>query len=278
MRSRVGRREHAQGQQCRRLLPLPRVRDPGTADERRGVDIAGHHIEISENEITGSVNRAVFTDEPSHHVHFLRNWIHHNGRGLTEQSHGVYLQGDDQLVANNVIHDQPEGFGVQVYDQGSRAVVVGNTITHSGSSGIVLGGGGGVDHVRIHNNILAFNGGFGIETDSTCPTASIADHNVSFSNLLGPFETECSSLDLTGGNLTTDPRFVDAANRDLHVGTGSPAIDYGLLEYSPTTDHAGNPRTVGSGPDAGAYEYNTVARPRLRRPRRPRRRTSIPRP
>ena len=132
----------------------------------------------------------------------------------------MYLQGDDQLVANNVIHDQPEGFGVQVYDQGSRAVVVGNTITHSGSSGIVLGGGGGVDHVRIHN-ILAFNGGFGIETDSTCPTASIADHNVSFSNLLGPFETECSSLDLTGGNLTTDPRFVDAANRDLH---SAPAV------------------------------------------------------
>ena len=144
------------------------------------VDLHGQHLEISNNEITGSTNHAIYTDEPSHHIHLLGNRIHHNGQGLAEQSHGIYLQGNDHLVANNVIHDHPEGFGIQVYDRGSRAMVVGNTVTHSSASGIVVGGAGGVDNVRIQNNVLAFNGGFGVGTDTACPTASIADHNVAF--------------------------------------------------------------------------------------------------
>jgi hypothetical protein len=217
------------------------------------VDVYGHHVEISGNEITNGQDQGVYTDEESHHVQILGNWIHHNGKGVIHQSHGIYLQGDDHLVANNVVNDHPEGFGIQVYDKGVRAIVTGNTITGSQHSGIVVGGSGGVSGVHIHNNVLAFNHHWGISNDSACPASSVADHNVLFANDWGP-TSGCSGLSFAGGNRTTDPLFVSYAGRDFHLLAGSPASDYGLLGYSATTDFSGVARTYGAGPDAGAFE------------------------
>ncbi len=217
------------------------------------VDIYGHHVEISRNEVTNGHDQGIYTAEESDHVQILGNWIHHNGAGEIHQSHGIYLQGDDHLVANNVIHDHVEGFGIQVYDKGARAIVTGNTITGAGHSGIVVGGSGGVSNVRVHNNVLAFNNHWGISNDSACPTSSVADHNVIFGNDYGPTRG-CSGLSFAGGNRTTDPLFTSYAARNFHLLAGSPALDYGLLQYSPATDFDGNARTYGAGPDAGAFE------------------------
>jgi Periplasmic copper-binding protein (NosD) len=224
---------------------------PGTSGGN--VDVYGHHVEISGNEITNGQDQGVYTDEESHHVQILRNWIHHNGQGVIHQSHGIYLQGDDHLVANNVIHDHPEGFGIQVYDKGDRAIVTGNTITGAGHSGIVVGGSGGVGGVHVHNNVLAFNDQWGISNDASCPSSSVADHNVLFANDYGPTRG-CSGLSFAGGNRTTDPLFTGYASRDFRLLAGSSALDYGLLAYSPFSDHAGVARTYGAAPDAGAFE------------------------
>jgi hypothetical protein len=229
------------------------IRDaPGTSGGN--VDVYGHHVELSNNEITNGTDQGVYTAEGSDHVQILRNWIHDNGEGRAHQSHGIYLQGDDHLVANNRIHDHPEGFGIQVYDKGQRAIVTGNTITGAGHSGIVVGGSGGVGGVHVHNNVFAFNEQWGISHDSTCPTGSVADHNVLFGNGDGPTQSGCSGLSFAGGNRTTDPLFVSYASRNVHLLGGSPAIDYGLLGYSALIDHEGYARTYGAGPDAGAHE------------------------
>jgi Right handed beta helix region/Protein of unknown function (DUF1565) len=219
------------------------------------VDVYGHHVELSNNEIRLGQDQGVYTDEESHHVQILGNSIHHNGQGVYHQSHGIYLQGDDHLVASNVIHDHVKGFGIQVYDRGSRAIVTGNTVTGAGHSGIVVGGSGGVDNVRVHNNVFAFNAHYGISHDSRCPLASTADHNVVFGNGWGALQGGCAGLSYAGGNRATDPLFRNFGLRDLHLLAGSPALDYSLLEYSAATDFDGRMRTYGSLPDAGAFEH-----------------------
>jgi hypothetical protein len=217
------------------------------------VDVYGHHIELSGNDVRDGKDQGIYTAEESHDVQILGNVIHDNGEGIAHQSHGIYLQGDDHLVANNVIHDQPEGFGIHVYDRNSRSIIASNTVIDSGYSGIVVGGSGGVDNIRIVNNVFAFNAEWGIARDSTCPTASRADHNVVFGNESGQLQGGCSGLDSSRGNRLADPLFVDYENRDLHVAAGSPALDYALPEYSPAGDYDGRARPQ-AGPDAGAYE------------------------
>ena len=223
------------------------------------VDVYGHHIEISGSELTNSGDQAFYMDEQSHHVQVLGNWIHHSGLGRTHQSHGAYLQGDDHFVANNLIHDMPYGFGIQVYDKGLRSIVVNNTIAYNGHAGIVVGGSGGVSGVVVRNNILAYNSGNGIAWDGTCPNSSVgptyADHNVIFGNGSSPIDTQsCSATNTSGGNRTTDPLFVSPAGRDFHLQAGSPALGYALPEWTPGGDYDGETRPQSGAPDAGAYE------------------------
>jgi hypothetical protein len=218
------------------------------------VDVYGDHIELLGNEVRGGRDQGIYTAEESSAVHILGNRIHHNGRGIEHQSHGIYLQGDAHLVANNVIHDHPEGFGIQVYDKGSRSIVVHNTVVRSGHSGIVVGGEGGVDHVTIRNNIFAFNAKWGIQHDSDCPRETKADHNVLYGNRNGPVQRGCSGLDTSGGNRRTNPRFRDLTRRNLHLRPGSPAIGAASSPWTPSADRDGDRRPRGAGPDAGAYE------------------------
>ena len=61
-----------------------------------------------------------------------------------------------------------------------------------------------------------------------------------------------------GGNIDTDPLFVNAAAGNLRLQENSPAIDAGLNSAVPagvTTDLDGNPRFSGPVVDTGAYEY-----------------------
>jgi hypothetical protein len=225
---------------------------PGTSGGN--VDVYGRHIEIARNIIRRGRDQGIYTAEESADVHIVRNRIHHNGRGIEHQSHGIYLQGDDHLVANNLIYDHPEGFGIQVYDEGSRARVVNNTVIRSGHSGIVVGGSGGVDHVTIRNNIFAFNAKWGIQHDSDCPSSTRADHNVIHRNRWGPVQRGCSGLSTAGGNRMGAPRFVNLGNRDLRLGAGSAAIGAADPSSAPTTDFSGHRRPRGGRPDAGAYE------------------------
>ena len=58
---------------------------------------------------------------------------------------------------------------------------------------------------------------------------------------------------MSTGNISADPRFVDAANGDYHLGVGSPCVDKGTLIGAPTHDIEGTPRDAA--PDMGAYEW-----------------------
>ncbi len=226
---------------------------PGTSGGN--IDVYGHHIEISGNEIRLGTDQGIYTAEESANVRILGNWIHDNGRGIAHQSHGIYLQGTDHYVANNVIADHPEGFGIQVYDLNHGSVIVANTIVASGHSGIVVGGSGGVSDVVVRNNILAFNARYGLQRDSTCPTSGVVvDHNLIYGNPSGAVQSGCAAIDTSGGNVLAAPGFLDYATRDLRLAADSPALAAALADWTPATDAEGAPRPQGAGPDVGAYE------------------------
>jgi len=60
----------------------------------------------------------------------------------------------------------------------------------------------------------------------------------------------------SGGNISSDPLFLNAGSGDVRLSAGSPAIDAGTnAAVSMLTDFGGNPRIVGPTVDIGAYEF-----------------------
>jgi len=220
------------------------------------IDVYGHHIEIVGNQMRNGKGKGVYTDPGSHHVHIIGNWIHHNVTAGGQQDHGIYMQGSDHLIANNVIHDHPDGFGIQIYPGATRVIVVNNTVTNNGHSGIVVGGSDGVSNVTIRNNILANNSSYGVERDADCPTSNVViTDNVIFGNGSAAIQGGCSSISASG-NITTNPLFVNPGNttsRDLRLQAGSPAIAAARVDFAMPTDFLGATRDAQ--PDIGAYEF-----------------------
>src|SRR5512132_1714347 len=142
---------------------------------------SSHHIEISANEIRHAHGNGVFTERTTSYLFLLGNRVHDNGWRLPgqQQSHGLYIEGAHDLIANNVIYDHPHGFGLQIWPVNHDTVVVNNTIVASGHSSVLIGaaGPGDVSDVIVRNNIL-YGDNFGIEFYKSCPETSLADHNL----------------------------------------------------------------------------------------------------
>jgi hypothetical protein len=236
-----------------RIVAL-RLTSAGTSCPSAGglIDSYGSFIEIVGNDVTASADNGIYTDEASDHHLIDGNWIHHNGTVVDgNQDHGIYLQGDDHVVRNNLIHDHAQGFGTQAYDYGLRNTIVGNTFVHNGfgrpcCGGLVIGGSKGSQAV-IRGNIAWDNQSDGISFDSSCPrSGTLVERNVA-----DGIEAACSStVSLGSGNRTSDPLFVDLAARNLHLRPGSPAINYGDNAWLPSVDFDGQVRDR----DVGAFE------------------------
>jgi len=228
----------------------------GTSDANVYLWGGANHVELSGNEIRYGQDQGVFADNTTGYLDLLANKIHDNGKNHVSgqhQSHGVYLEGGNDLLANNQIYNHPYGFGVQVYPANHDTAIVNNTIASAAHSPIVVGGSGGVYNITIRNNVL-YTGDYGVDHDA-CPTGSVAvDHNVIYAYVVAPINPGCSTIDTSGGNTLADPMFVDYPNRDLHVQSGSQAVDHANAPWSETSDYAGLARPEGAGPDIGAFE------------------------
>jgi hypothetical protein len=216
-------------------------------------NVGSHHVELIGNEVRNSVCQGIGVEPSAHHWSFLRNRIHDNGHGCDQQAHGIYLQGDDHLVANNLIYNTAEGYGIQAYPNGNRNLIAQNTIVNSGRGGIVVGG-GSYDQATIVNNVLAFNGGYGLHWNQSKPTNCLVARNLAYGNQAGGIEAGAPASCTLRDTLASDPLFVSLATLDLHTLTGSPTINAADLNYNYGPDHDNTPRPQGPAPDVGAYE------------------------
>lgn len=214
-----------------------------------------NHIEVSGNIIRNSQDQGIYTENTTSYIHIISNKIYNNGlnhQAGQHQSHGIYIEGSYDLIANNLIYDHPFGFGIQVYPQNTNTVIVNNTIANNAHSGIVLGT---VSSIVIRNNIITNNSSWGIERAGTV-SSSFLDHNLFYANSGGNQEGgSISGLDSSGGNLTVDPLYINYASRDLRLQNTSPGINAGLSAWSMSADYPGVTRPQESAPDIGAYEY-----------------------
>ena len=227
------------------------------------------HVQIVSNEIRNSICQGISLEEETDAWRITRNWIHDNGDGCDEQAHGIYLQGDNHLVANNVIYRQPEGYGIQVYDYDRNPRVVNNTIANSGRAGIVVGGSAcraegrcGVTGAVVANNILFDNSTDGVSRDqSAAPTSCTIHSNLAYANGSGAYDSGWPSGCL-GRNMIRNPWFVNPAKHDYHLRARSPAVNAADPRVAVSPDYDGARRPQGRRPDLGAYEFRPSAKRR----------------
>lgn len=174
------------------------------------------------------------------------------------------------VIANNVFHDQPNGFQLQVGSQASGLIVTNNTfyraagaypvgtaiglytesqtaayvtrnvtivnnlITHASYKGVYGSGGGGLMSTNVVRNNMAYGNGGG----------DFLSYYGSTSRVLFTLEANFSGK---------SPLFVNPGNRDFRLQAGSPAIDKADPAYAPAIDAAGKARRGAA--DLGAFEH-----------------------
>jgi hypothetical protein len=138
-----------------------------------------------------------------------------------------------------VIANLQRGQGIIVY-RGPNHKLYNNTIYKATGEGILVVTGS----VSVINNLLVGNNGGRAQTSFS---GTVTSTNNAYSNTFGSSCTNCVS----GLSAAT---FADAAGNNLHLVSGSAAIDRGTSEATFSNDKDGAGRPQGAGWDIGAYE------------------------
>jgi Bacterial Ig domain/Right handed beta helix region/Protein of unknown function (DUF1565) len=239
-----------------------------------GVTVWGNGNQILNNEIDHNGTPASSTDTQGHdgvyESHglsgntFIGNFVHDNGRaGGSNLDHGLYLCGNNDVVANNVvIRNDSRGLQIAGYTTVSNMKVYNNVFAWNGKDGITVWM--AMNGVDIKNNIIYNNGLYGIEFYAATGSGVVVDHNLAYGNGSGSYDTPSDgggTVSVTfGANLSSDPKFANETQSsfDAHLSAGSPAIGAGYNFYSLfTTDLAGAARPSSGAWDLGAYVYGS---------------------
>lgn len=189
--------------------------------------IHGNHIHDA-----GEYGIHQWTFEPhfSNNNVIASNRIHSNGKNTSRYGYvccgGITIsRGTGTIVANNVVYNHFKS-GISIGSTAKNVKVFNNTI---------------VDYAGNPYAIHAISGGSGeIKNNISYPRPNSIPAGFTASN-----------------NLTTDPKFVNAAGGDFHVQAGSPAIDAGQTLAEVTNDFEGGARPAGAAYDIGAYEFGS---------------------
>ena len=240
--------------------PLDTTVNVYISDGQKAQPYAAHDIEFSYNEVRNGKGTGLLVAPKTNNVQLIGNLVHDNGLGTQHQHQGLYFQGQNGLIANNVVYNQPHGFGIQVRGEdtaiyANNIIVVNNTSVGNQLAGFVVENTAG--NVKLINNISAFNGTYGIRAYYCCGSTAPGNeayNNILFGNPSGPTRVNGTIIDFSKGNKVADPQFADRSKNNYRLKSASPALGKSLPAYTPTKDADTKTRPQGSGPDIGAYE------------------------
>lgn len=228
---------------------------------------------------------------PGNYNEFINLDVHNNGSN-SNQDHGLYINyGHDNLVDGGRWHDQPHGYGIQIYQTGTNnnynntvrnaRIYDNDKVDHGGAGGMVMTSGA---NNRAYNNLVYNNDGVGIQVGAGagCHSCEAYNNTVTGNQLSGIIlynsDTDNaivknnivynngSGIDNNGvgsiisSNILTNPSFTNAAAFDFTLTGVSNAISVGadltgLLITGLNSDFNGVMRPSGSNWDIGAYQY-----------------------
>ncbi|MCC5643848.1 choice-of-anchor D domain-containing protein [Nostoc sp. CHAB 5824] len=216
------------------------------------------HLWNSDNNVTDY--KVVIEGNTSFDNKQLVPWV---DAGKVTEGHGIMLDTSSignvaytgkALISNNLIYNNG-GAGIQIF-KGENPVDIVNNTTYQNSQELSTGEIfiNSAKNVRVSNNIMYAKDGE--STSSIVNSSNISvDNNLAYN---GVFKGTGS-----GNILNKDPLFVNAANGDFRLKSGSPAIDAGSNAFNSVTK---NTPLDGNGDgnvliDIGAYEAATNKTP-----------------
>jgi fibronectin-binding autotransporter adhesin len=203
-------------------------------------------------------------------AHYLGNLV----QGNTGSSAVELWYSQARFEGNRVVDNATASGGIYLIEYGGGAgpTLVNNVVARNGSRALSVYGyneSNILTATLLHNTLVGAGSGYGVYAQyaalyltntivasttwgitNTTPVSStiLADYTL-FHNTLNHSSSGVVSTNEVGG----DPRFVDPAGGDYHLGHGSAAIDAGV-DAGVTTDIDGDTRPIGPLPDIGADE------------------------
>ena len=185
------------------------------------------------------------------------NEFHDIGRtNVANLDHGIYAEGTNVTIINNVFYNIPHGWGIQLANGATNWLIANNTFASPNPTqgGLIMLWRTNTN-ISIRNNIFYSSGSYGIDRSTSSLNGCSVDHNLVY----GPSNVIKASTGCTvaSNQVGADPKFMNLSTRpyDFHLRAGSPAIGAGLSQRGVAADFEGNARPgTAAGFDLGAYQ------------------------
>jgi hypothetical protein len=189
--------------------------------------------------------------------------------GVVSDSDGIDHTTYGGVIANNIFHDQPNGYQLQIGSSADGLIVTNNTFYRATQSAPA---GGGIvlytetktpayvtRNVLIVNNLITYAANKGVygSGGGGLMATNVVRNNLAYGNAKGDFLSYYGDgsnvLFQLGTNITgKPPLYVSPRRLDFRLQRRSPAIGAADVQYATPTDFLGNLRD--DAPDIGAFE------------------------